>query len=135
MCFSALRAHASWLPVNFDVRALMTQPRTATVWVNFRTKVEGGRTDAVALATSQYRPHLRVAGGEYLGVSFVAGPSEPVQPGSSALATVAFMYEPSVSYADLTEGVNFEVLEGPNIVGIGHVIHVTPVGKNGRAEP
>lgn len=67
-----------------------------------------------------YRPHLRVAGGQYLGVSFVEGPG--VHRGETVLASAALAYEPGVDYSALVAGVSFEVLEGTNSVGFGHVI-------------
>jgi hypothetical protein len=105
-----------------NVKAHMAHQTSADVLVEFRSVAEGGRQSAVSLCTGQYRPHLQVAGGEYLGVVFVGGPELPVQPGAGALATVDFVYEPGVSYAALTEGASFEVLEGPKVVAKGRVI-------------
>ena len=98
------------------------QQNCAEVCVTFTTTAEGGRRSAVSLGNGGYRPHFRVSGGEYLGVEYVVGPQEPVRPGGTALATVSFLYEPTVNYAALTDGANFQVLEGPNVVGNGHIV-------------
>ena len=99
----------------------MTTPY-AEVWVDFVPRDRGGRSTSVALGTpGLYRPHLRVAGGELLGVEFVDGPDDPVAPGTGTFATVRFLYEPAVSYAALTEGAEFDVLEGLRVVAHGRV--------------
>ncbi len=85
---------------------------------------------AAFLGDGRYRPHFRVAGGEYLGVAFVGFPDALVQPGESSMATVVFMYEPGVDYAALVEGAQFEVLEGARVVATGRIIHL----KNIKAE-
>lgn len=87
---------------------------------------EGGRRTGVCLSnevTPHYRPHLRVldGDGEMLGVEFVDGPDDPVQPGATTCATVRFAYEPSVRYDALVVGAKFQVLEGSRVVGIGEV--------------
>jgi hypothetical protein len=99
----------------------MPHPSYAEVWVEFLSAAAGGRQSAVFLNEGHYRPHLRVAGGEYLGVVFVDGPDEPIQPGGSTFATVCFVYEPAVNYDALAEGALFEVLEGKSLVGTGRV--------------
>lgn len=101
----------------------MTIRSSADVWVEFRTAAEGGRVSPAFLGDGKYRPHVRVAGGEYLGVAFVGLPEALVQPGASCVATVVFMYEPGVDYATLVEGARFEVLEGARVVATGRVIH------------
>jgi hypothetical protein len=98
----------------------------AEVWVEFLPTAEGGRGSPVILAggaSGAYRPHLRVRGGEgeMLGVEFVDGPDEPVAPGGATYATVRFAYEPRVPYEALAVGVEFEVLEGSRVVGVGRV--------------
>jgi translation elongation factor EF-Tu-like GTPase len=96
---------------------------SADVWVDFRTAAQGGRVSPVFLGDGKYRPHFRIAGGEYLGVAFVGLPESLVQPGASCMATVSFMYEPGVDYAALVEGAQFEVFEGARVVATGRVIH------------
>jgi translation elongation factor EF-Tu-like GTPase len=94
----------------------------AEVWVEFLPRENGGRSSPVGLDDLGYRPHLRVANGEYLGVEFVDGPERLVQPGESTFATVRFVYAPKVDYGALVEGAQFEVLEGGHTVGRGHVV-------------
>jgi translation elongation factor EF-Tu-like GTPase len=96
---------------------------SADVWVDFRTAAQGGRVFPAFLGDGKYRPHFRVAGGEYLGVAFVGLPESLVQPGAGCMATVSFMYEPGVDYTALVEGAQFEVLEGARVVATGRVIH------------
>ena len=64
-------------------------------------------------------PHFRVAGGEYLGIPFdkVEPPSTP----GTYRATVALLY-PGVDYGALVDGAEFEILEGPRVVGSGRVL-------------
>ena len=88
---------------------------------------KGGRAAPLNLSNDspgQYRPHLRVIGGsgEMLGVAVMDGPDEPISHGGKTNATVKFLYEPGVSYAELIEGARFEILEGPHVVGYGYVI-------------
>ena len=50
------------------------------------------------------------------------GPDVPVPPGGQAYATVKFLYEPGVPYAELIAGARFEILEGARVVGYGEII-------------
>lgn len=100
----------------------MHHQSSAEVLVEFKPTAEGGRRAPVWLNTAQYRPHLRVGGGEYLGVVFVGGPVGPVEPGATAEALVAFVYEPGVTYSALSEGAEFEIVEGSSVVGSGRVV-------------
>jgi translation elongation factor EF-Tu-like GTPase len=98
----------------------------AEVLIRFLPAEEGGRRTGVCLSTEvtpHYRPHLRVVDGdgEMLGVEFVDGPDDPVQPGATTYATVQFEFEPAVCYDALVAGAKFQVLEGSRIVGIGEV--------------
>jgi hypothetical protein len=69
-----------------------------------------------------YSPHFRVMGDkEYLGIEFIQGPDRPVNPGELVVAKVRLMYYPDVSYNKLKVGEEFEILEGKQVVGIGHV--------------
>lgn len=82
---------------------------------------EGGRKRPIIVKV--YRPHFRVIGKEeYLGVEFINDSYDNIEPGSSYKITVRLMYYPNVSYADLSAGKDFEILEGPNVVGRGYVI-------------
>jgi translation elongation factor EF-Tu-like GTPase len=94
----------------------------AEVWVEFLSREAGGRQNPVGLDDLGYRPHLRVGDGEYLGVEFVDGPEQPIEPGSSIFATVRFVYAPQVDYRALVQGAQFEILEGGHRVGRGHVV-------------
>jgi translation elongation factor EF-Tu-like GTPase len=98
----------------------------AEVWIDLLSTDQGGRRAALDLCNDHpgaYRPHFRArhGDGELLGVEFVDGPDDPVQPGSGTFATVRFLYEPRVSYAALTNGAEFDVLEGSRIVGRGRI--------------
>src|SRR5206468_12001687 len=82
----------------------------------------GGRQTPLDLCNDRigrYRPHFRPLAqpSELLGVEFMDGPDEPLQPGASTYATVYFLYEPAVSYAALSVGAEFEIMEGPRAVG------------------
>ncbi len=92
----------------------------AMVYVEFIGAEAGGR-DGPTYIKEPYRPHFRVGDGEYLGVSFIEGPDEPVTPGVVVNAKVLFMYSPQISYNALQVGTQFQVLEGRRIVGVGKV--------------
>jgi translation elongation factor EF-Tu-like GTPase len=98
----------------------------AEVEVEFLSTENGGRQSPVWLGEDtepRYRPHLVVKGGdgEYLGVEFVDGPDEPISPGRRCFATVRFVYEPRVNCSALKVGAEFEVREGPKVIGVGRV--------------
>jgi len=98
----------------------------AEVLIELLPSDKGGRRIPLELCNDRpglYRPHLRVlrGSGEMLGVAFVDGPDAPVEPGHSTFATVRFLYEPEVSYSELVEGAEFEILEGLHVVGFGRV--------------
>ena len=104
---------------------LLTPELWADVFIELLPTEKGGRKYPLDLCNDnpgQYRPHFRVIGGsgELLGVAFIDGPDEPVFPGGCTNATVKCLY-PGVGYAELVEGADFEILEGPNIVGRGVV--------------
>jgi hypothetical protein len=98
----------------------------AEVLIELLPSNRGGRATPLNLCNDnpgQYRPHLRVIGGsgEMLGVAFMDGPDEPILPGEKTFATIKFLYESGVSYAELVEGAQFEILEGMKVVGYGQV--------------
>jgi hypothetical protein len=98
----------------------------AEVLIEFLPTEKGGRRAPICLSTDcsdHYRPHLRIRNGhgEYLGVEFVDGPEEPIQPGGSTFATVRLMYESTVCYDALVVGAMFDVMEGANVVATGQV--------------
>jgi hypothetical protein len=98
----------------------------AEVLIELLPTGEGGRQVPVHLGNDdpgQYRPHVRVIGGssELLGVAFMDGPDDPVLPGQKTYATIKSLYEPSISYSELVEGAQFEILEGTQVVGVGTV--------------
>ena len=71
-----------------------------------------------------YRPHLRVHGSKiYLGVEFLDGDEMPILSGMTACGYVKPIHEPEVNYDLLSDDSTFDVLEGPNIIGVGHVVH------------
>lgn len=98
----------------------------AEVFVEFTPSSERGRHSPIRLgedAASHYMPHFVVhdGDGKYLGVEFVDGPDDPINPGDRTYATVRFMYEPEVSYEALVEGATFDIREGGRTVGSGRV--------------
>jgi hypothetical protein len=66
-----------------------------------------------------YRPHLRVGSGEYLGVRILVGPPL-VQTGTPTRVIAQLLY--NVDYSALVPGAVFDVLEGPAVVGSGVVV-------------
>ena len=97
------------------------------VVIEFLPPEAGGRSIPPDLSNDRpgsYKPHFRIHGGngEFLGVEFVDGPDDPVQPGDHVHATVRALYEPEVSYAELTVGAAFDILEGRRVIGHGAVI-------------
>ena len=95
----------------------------AKVQVQFAAAAVGGRDSAPICGP--YRPHLRVRDGEYLGVEFVGERGAHVPAGVVTQAQVQFIY-PGVSYEPLKPGVQFTVLEGPLVVGVGAVEELLP---------
>lgn len=98
------------------------QQKTVRVQIQFKTETDGGRAMAASLRSGIYRPHFRVSGGEYLGVVLCNGPADAVAPGASACADAVLIYEPDIDYSALTPGVDFDVLEGRQVVGTGKVL-------------
>lgn len=82
----------------------------------------GVRATPPILDDKGYRPHLRIPPHEeLLGVEFIEGPDEPVEPGVATFASVRLSYYPNMSYAELIFGAEFEIVEGPHVVGHGSV--------------
>jgi hypothetical protein len=113
---------------------IMKQPRIKAQ-ITFLPASDGGReTLPTDFSDGKYRPHVvvgnpnqrkavfvnNVAQETYLGVAFVAGPSNVVA-SESFLAQLALMYWPNVSYDSLVPGTTFTLREGPHIVGFGTV--------------
>lgn len=96
--------------------------RGAEVELCFRTADQGGRTAPLLIEPGTYRPHFVAPGGAYLGVVVTRGPLEPVSPGVVVGVEVRFPYD--VSYAALSEGMAFEVMEGQRLVGEGRVLRL-----------
>jgi hypothetical protein len=99
--------------------------RYVKVWIQLLPVHEGGRRTPLDLSSEwpvAYRPQLRVRGGQgrLIDVEFVAGPSEPVTPGAGAHATIR-LANPGPSHAELVTGAEFDVLEGPRLIGYGRV--------------
>ena len=100
--------------------------RYAKIWIELLPVDEGGRRTPLDLSSEwpvAYRPQLRVRGGQgrLLDVEFVAGPSEPVVPGSGAHATIRLPLDHATTCAELVAGAEFDVLEGPRLIGFGRV--------------
>ena len=100
--------------------------RYVKVWITLLPVGEGGRRTPLDLSSEwpvAYCPQFRVRGGDgrLLDVEFVAGPSEPITPGSGAHATIRLPHDNGVSHADLITGAEFDVLEGPRLIGYGRV--------------
>jgi hypothetical protein len=98
----------------------------AEVQIELYPPESGGRQTPLDLCNDhpgRYRPHFRLLShpSELLGVEFMDGPDDPVMPGKSTFATVRFLYEPAVSYAGLTVGTEFEIVEGPRAIGRGKI--------------
>jgi hypothetical protein len=103
---------------------LLEMKRLAEVHVRWLAPSEGGRKIGVAVRSDPprgYCPHFRVGvDGEYLGVRFLDGEPEIVEPGGSGTAVVELLWD-GVDYSPLASGVQFDVLEGPKVVGRGTI--------------
>src|SRR5688572_9625883 len=101
--------------------------RYIKVWIDHLPVDEGGRRTPLDLSSEwpvAYCPQLRVRGGNgrLLDVEFVAGPSEPIAPGTGAHATIRLPTDNGASHAELVVGAEFDVLEGPRHIGHGRVM-------------
>jgi translation elongation factor EF-Tu-like GTPase len=65
-------------------------------------------------------PHLRVDGGQYLGVVFRSDAASTLEPGATGTVTVDLLYD--VDYGVLKTGARFDVLEGSRSVGTGQIL-------------
>lgn len=100
--------------------------RYVKIWIELLPVDEGGRRTPLDLSSEwpvAYRPQFCVRGGDgrLLDVEFVAGPSEPVHPGAGAYATVRLPTNHASSHSALVAGVEFDVWEGPRLIGHGRV--------------
>ena len=100
--------------------------RYVKVWLELLPVDEGGRRTPLDLSSEwpvAYCPKLRVSGGNgtLLDVEFVAGPSEPIAPGTAAAATIRLPQMNGATHGELVAGAEFEVWEGPRLVGRGRV--------------
>lgn len=64
-------------------------------------------------------PHFQVSAGEYLGVILCNCRADAVAPRAPACPDVVLIYEPDANYSALTPAVEFNVLEGRQVVGTG----------------
>jgi hypothetical protein len=102
--------------------------RYVRIWIELLPVDEGGRRTPLDLSSEwpvAYRPQLRVRGGpgRLLDCEFVAGPSEPIHPGGAgANATIRLPPDCAASHAELVTGAEFDVLEGPRLIGHGRVL-------------
>ena len=102
--------------------------RSIYVLVKFLSAGEGGRLGSIYLNGYGYSPHFRIIGDtEYLGVQFIEGLHRIINPKEWVIAKVWLMYYPNVNYEKLSEGKEFEILEGTKVVGTGTVI--SPVSE------
>ena len=92
-----------------------------TTLVSMKTEEDGGRHGPF---WANYRPHIVPRGTEdYLGVTVLGlSESEAVMPGAEAEVTFDLVYHPNVDYSSLLPGMEFEIREGPRVVGNGTVI-------------
>ncbi len=98
--------------------------RTIEAELRLQLPGEGGRQTSLAPESGLYWPHLRVGSeGEYLSVQLFQGP-EKVRPGDSARVRFRCVY-PGMDYSPLKLGARFEMMEGPNVVGVGSVVAVS----------
>ena len=112
----------------------------AKVSIQWIPAVAGGRSGEVSLrpiGAQRYMPHFRVgSSGESLGVAFLDGTPPVVAPGQAGEATVALMYvDTGVDYSPLLPGVEFEVVEGTQLVGRGAVLHRWQEDNDWRSRP
>jgi len=100
--------------------------RYVKIWIELLPIDEGGRRTPLDLSSEwpvAYRPQLRVRGGNgrLLDCEFVAGPPEPIAPGAGAPATIRLPVSNGTSHAELVTGAEFDVWEGPRLIGRGRV--------------
>ena len=100
--------------------------RYVKIWIELLPVDEGGRRTPLDLSSEwpvAYRPQLRVRGGQgrLLECEFVAGPADPISPGAGAHATIRLPADNGTSHAELVTGAEFDVLEGPRLIGYGRV--------------
>jgi translation elongation factor EF-Tu-like GTPase len=102
------------------------------VEVEFFSSEEGGRTTPIFLTDYPgYRPHFRVIRDtEYVGVQFLDTPHRIISPHERVPIAVSLLYYPNVTYDKLIDGAEFEILEGPKVVGKGTVIGVLVTGNS-----
>ena len=101
--------------------------RYVKIWIELLPVDEGGRRTPLDLSSEwpvAYCPQLRVRGGDgrLINVEFVAGPSEPVHPGAGAHATIRLAPDHQDARAELVQGAEFDVWEGPRLIGRGRVM-------------
>ena len=92
-----------------------------TVTVRFLSHDEGGRKHPPSLPG--FMPHFVVPpSNEMLGIAFIDGPVD-IFPNDDSTATVRCLYEPMVSYDALKVGTQFQIVEGPKLIGSGIVLN------------
>ena len=89
-----------------------------------KTEADGGRHSEFLVG---YAPHLTVPpSSTFLGVRVFeiedTNNDKMVYPGTSAKVIFHLMYHPNVDYSALVKGAEFNIQEGPRIVGTGRVI-------------
>lgn len=99
--------------------------RYVKVWIELLPVDEGGRRTPLDLSSEwpvAYRPQLRVRGGhgKLLDCQFVVGPSQPIEPGTGGPVTIR-LSENGNGDGALVVGAEFDVVEGPRVIGHGRV--------------
>jgi len=80
--------------------------------------VAGGRERGID-TSGGYRPHVRVDGGEMLGVE-VVGEGRSIEPGESGVVDLELLYD--IDYSPSQPGVAFSIVEGARRVGTGVIL-------------
>ncbi len=84
--------------------------------------IVGGRAMSILSEDDQYRPHLVVSGDNEPLPVVLAGPAA-LDPGETAVAQFRCIAS-GAGYDKLHDGVQFTIMEGARIVGIGRVIRM-----------
>ena len=91
------------------------------VIVQFLSHHQGGRKHPPPLVG--FMPHFVVPPSrEMLGIAFIDGPND-ILPNDDVSATVRCLYEPLISYDVLKVGTQFQIVEGPRLIGTGIVLN------------
>lgn len=100
-----------------------------TTVAEVRVIFDGKKEHMPSLNRGQYQPHFRISPEhELLGVVFISGSDVDEYDITDLVnAKVGFLYEPDVSYKELSVGTKFEIVEGNVVVGHGKILQILPV--------